>query len=105
MTAPAVNCLETDPASKIVPGVLRMSCSRSAIPYARDTIVAPSRVAPTAQPGDCAELHRAKTLSTRASCAADCALAAVGTTHSTKSIVRSFMATGPGPKVCFGRDG
>ena len=33
-TAAAVNCLETEPASKIVSGEILTSCSRSDMPYA-----------------------------------------------------------------------
>src|SRR5262245_20432385 len=51
--AAAVNCFDTEPASKIVSGVMRASCSRSAMPYAGLTRVLPATEAATAQPGLC----------------------------------------------------
>src|SRR5881628_2858581 len=62
-TAAAVNCLDTEPASKIVSGVFFTSCSRSAIPYALVSAGLPSMATPTAQPG-VVVVHLANTLST-----------------------------------------
>src|SRR6266850_478111 len=62
-TAAAVNCFDTDPASKIVSGVFFTSCSRSAMPYALVSAGLPSTATPTAHPG-VAAVHFAKIEST-----------------------------------------
>src|SRR5688500_15218615 len=87
-TAAAVNCLETEPASKIVAGVLGTSYSRFAIPYARDTIVFPARETPTAHPGDELLIQPAKTASTAAT-ESDCAAsgAAVNENRATRILM------------------
>src|SRR5688572_30295827 len=69
-TAAAVNCFETDPASKIVVGVIGTSYSRFAIPYARVRITRPSRATPTAQPGVDELVQPANTASTAAALSA-----------------------------------
>src|SRR6516165_6043356 len=61
-TAAAVNCFETDPASKIVSAVIGASCSRSAMPNPLATTVLPPTETPTAQPGVVGP-HFAKTAS------------------------------------------
>src|SRR6476659_8498389 len=75
-TEAAVNCFDTDPASKMVSVVLRTSCSRSAMPYAFWRTLAPPTPTPTAHPGvSC--FHRATTRSTLDSETAGVAVVAV----------------------------
>ena len=50
-TAAAVNCFDTEPASKIVSGRFAMPCSRSAMPKARLSTWRPSCEMPSVQPG------------------------------------------------------
>src|SRR5207247_1544062 len=64
-TEAAVNCFDTEPASKIVSGVFFTSCSRSAMPYAFASVGWPSTDAPTEQPG-VVDVQRAKMVSMRA---------------------------------------
>ncbi len=63
-TAAAVNCLDTEPASKIVSGWMTASCSRSAMPYPFASTSSPLMATPTVHPGVAVESHREKTAST-----------------------------------------
>jgi len=65
--AAAVNCLETEPASKIVSGVMAAGCSRCAMPNPRAYTVSPARVTETAQP---AVVSRSQSLNTASTWAA-----------------------------------
>src|SRR5687768_18510817 len=90
MIAIAVNCLATEPDSKMVSGVFGTACSRSAMPYAFINTGLPRTATPTAHPG-VDVVQRENTASTAFSERAGCAAAGTANARVRISAQRIIM--------------